>query len=135
MLKPEHIWTLKHLAQCYKRSGDYEKALTYFQRVEEAQPENLNLLLQIGQCLAILRQYDKALAYFFKVEYLEKAPANAQRAIGWCYFMTGKYAEAHRFYEKLLESNETQTSDWLNNGHVYTAEKISRKHWSATGKS
>ena len=123
LLKPEHIWTLKHLAQCYKRSGDYEKALTYFQRVEEAQPENLNLLLQIGQCLAILRQYDKALAYFFKVEYLEKAPANAQRAIGWCYFMTGKYAEAHRFYEKLLESNETQTSDWLNNGHVYTAEK------------
>ena len=37
--------------------------------------------------------------------------------------MTGKYPEAHRFYEKLKESNEIQVSDWLNNGHVYAAEK------------
>lgn len=127
LLKPDHIWTLKHLAQCYKRSGNYEKALEYFQRAETVQPDNLNLLLQIGQCLAILRKYDKALAYFFKVEYLEKTPANAQRAIGWCYFMTGKYQEAHRFYQKLEENNEAQTSDWLNNGHVYLVEKNTPK--------
>lgn len=41
--------------------------------------------------------------------------------------MTGKYQEAHRFYQKLEENNEAQTSDWLNNGHVYLVEKNTPK--------
>ena len=124
ILKPDHVWTLKHLAQCYKRMHDYEKALDYFYRVEAIQPDNLSLLLQIGQCLAAERDYSKALQYFFKVEYLDKTPDNARRAIGWCYFMTGKYEDALRFYEKLLQSEEVQTTDWLNTGHVYTAMNL-----------
>ncbi len=122
ILKPDNVWTLKHMAQCYKRMHLYEEALEYFQKVETMQPDNLNLLLQIGQCLATLRRYDKALSYFFKVEYLEKAPANAQRAIGWCYFMTGKYDDSLRFYNKLTSTDKAQTSDWLNTGHVYLAQ-------------
>lgn len=120
-LRPDHLWTLKHLAQCYKRIHSYEQALEYFRKVEEMQPDNLNLLLQIGQCLATLRFYDKALSYFFKVEYLEKAPENAQRAIGWCYFMTGQYDKALHFYQKLLQADSLQCSDYLNAGHIYTA--------------
>ena len=122
ILKPNDGWTLKHLAQCYKRIKDYEKALKYFQQVEHLEPENLNILLQIGQCLATLRAYDKALAYFFKVEYLGKAPENARRAIGWCYFMTGKYADAARFYEKIIQEATPDSDDWLNYGHVHLAQ-------------
>lgn len=121
ILKPDHVWTLKHLAQCYKRMHNYRQALDYFYRVEAIQPDNLNLLLQIGQCLATMRDYTKALQYFFKVEYLDKTPANAQRAIGWCYFMTGKHEDALRFFRELLQNPDTQTSDWLNAGHVYAA--------------
>ena len=122
LLKPDHVWTLKQMAQCNKRQQQYQKALECLYKIESMQPENLNLLLQIGQCLANLRMYDKALTYFFKVEYLDKAPANAQRAIGWCYFMTGKYDDANRFFDKLLRSDESQSSDWLNAGHVYLAQ-------------
>lgn len=121
ILRSDHLWTLKHLAQCYKRTHAYEQALEYFCKIEEIQPENLNILLQIGLCLATLRQYDKALSYFFKVEYLDKAPENAQRAIGWCYFMTGQYHKALHFFQKLLQSASPQTSDFLNAGHVCTA--------------
>lgn len=127
LLKPDHIWTLKQMAQCYKRQQQYQEALECLYKIETMQPENLNLLLQIGQCLANLRMYDKALTYFFKVEYLDKAPANAQRAIGWCYFMTGKYDEAVRFFDKLLHSDESQSSDWLNAGHVYLAQNNIRQ--------
>ena len=35
--------------------------------------------------------------------------------------MTGKYEDALRFYKKLLQIPEAQTSDWLNTGHIYTA--------------
>lgn len=123
VVKPDHVWTLKHLAQCYKRMHDYERALHYFYRVSEALPDNLQVILQIGQCLATLRRYDEALAYFFKVEYLGKASENAQRAIAWCYFMTGKYEEALRFYNKLLQSNaRILSSDYLNMGHIYVVQ-------------
>ncbi len=121
LLKPDHIWTLKHLAQCYKRTQQYQQAIEYYEKVKEMKPDDLNVLLQLGQCLATLRQYDKALTHFFKVEYLDKAPANARRAIGWCYFMTGKYENALRFYRKLQETSDVQPTDWLNAGHVYLA--------------
>ena len=122
LLKPEHIWTLKQMAQCHKKLHHHQEALDCLYKVETMQPDNLNLLLQIGQCLASLHMYDKALSYFFKVEYMETASANAQRAIGWCYFMTGKYAEAARFFDKLQQADEVLTSDWLNAGHVYLAQ-------------
>lgn len=127
LMKPDHIWTLKHMAQCYKRLNQYKEALDCLYKVEAMQPENLNLLLQIGQCLATLHIYDKALAYFFKVEYLDKVPANAQRAIGWCYFMTGKYNEAIRFFEKVQQTDKVQVSDWLNAGHVYLVQNNIQK--------
>ena len=122
VLKPNHSWTLKHLAQCYKRMADYETAATYFCMVEQMQPENLNLLMQIGQCLAKTCRYQEALSYFFKVEYLNNAPIGAWRAIAWCYFMTGKQEEALRFYDKLQKSEEVQVTDWLNAGHVYLVQ-------------
>ena len=36
--------------------------------------------------------------------------------------MTGKYDDANRFFDKLLRSDESQSSDWLNAGHVYLAQ-------------
>lgn len=61
------------MAQCYRKEGNYQQALEYYNKVEQVQPDNLNLTLQIGQCLMTLERYDEALAYFFKVEYLDKS--------------------------------------------------------------
>lgn len=122
VLKPNHSWTLKHLAQCCKRVGDYESAVNYFCMVEQMQPENLHVLTQIGQCMAKNGQYKEALSYFFKVEYLNEVPVGAWRAIAWCYFMTGKPEDALRFYDKLQKTEDMQATDWLNSGHVYLVQ-------------
>lgn len=119
IILPDHIWTNRHLAQCYRKQANYPKTLEYYQKVEAAQPDNLNLLLQIGQCLVGLHRYNEALAYFFKVEYLEKNPTNARRAIGWCSFVTGKYEEARKYYDLLLQAPKPKMQDWMNAGHVY----------------
>ena len=37
-IKPNHLWTLKHLAQCHKLSGDYSQAAFCFQKVLEFVP-------------------------------------------------------------------------------------------------
>lgn len=120
-LKANHLWTLKHLAQCHKLSGNYSQAAFCFQKVLEFDPDNLHILMQTGQCLAALKNYPEAIKVFYKVEFLETHPEKARRAIGWCYFMSGKYEEAVRMYDKLLALENPQANDWLNSGHVYLA--------------
>ena len=119
ILLPDNVWTNKHLAQCYKLSGNIASALEYYRKVEAVQPDNLNIALQIGQCLARMENYKEALAYFYKVEYLEKKPDNARRAIAWCSFVTRKYDEALKYYQLLLQQPTAKAEDYMNAGHVY----------------
>ena len=121
LLQPDNVWTNKHLAQCYKLTGNIETALEYYRKVEAAEPDNLHIALQIGQCLARLEQYADALAYFYKVEYLEKNPDNARRAIAWCNFVSGKREEALKHYALLLEAPNPKAQDQMNAAHVYLA--------------
>ena len=121
LLQPDNLWTVKHLAQCYKLSDNLEKALDYYRKVEDVQPDNLDIALQIGQVLVRMENYKEALSYFYKVEYLEKNPVNAQRAIAWCSFLTGKDEEALKYYHIILENPSCTGQDWMNTGHVYFA--------------
>lgn len=52
MLKPDHLWTLRHLATCYRQMKNFDAALEYYHRVETIQPENRNVLFYTGSCLA-----------------------------------------------------------------------------------
>lgn len=123
LLSPDNTWTLKRLAQCYKRKRNYEKALFFFKKVEQTSPDNLKNTLQIGECLIKLEKYEEALPYLHKVEYLEKTPDNARRAIGWCYFIQGKYEEALKYYNLLLQEESPAKQDWMNAGHTYIGMK------------
>lgn len=52
VLKPDHVWTIRHLAVCYRQCGDYASALEYYKKAESIQPENKNIIFAIGSCLA-----------------------------------------------------------------------------------
>ena len=112
-------WTLKNLALCYRKKGNYIKALEYLKEAEKANPDSINICNQIGQIYIMNDRYDDALKYMFKVEYLTKGRTSAQRAIAWCYFMTGRYEEAIKIYEKVIEKPDATAEDWMNMGHVY----------------
>lgn len=132
LLVADNNWTNKHLAQCYKLSGQPAKALEYYRKVEAVQPDNLNIALQIGQCLTRLENYGEALSYFYKVEYLEKNPDNARRAIAWCSLLTGKYTEALKYYALLTAQPTAKAEDWMNTGHVHLIQgnlKEARKYY------
>lgn len=119
LIVPDNLWTLKHLAQCYRKQENFKEALIYYKKIECIEPENLNIALQIGQCLSKQEKYSEALAYFYKVEYLEKKPDNARRAIAWCSFLIKKYTEALKYYNLILEQSSPKAEDWLNTGHAY----------------
>ena len=117
VLKPDHIWTIRHLATCYRQLRDFASALEYYRKVEAMQPENRNVTFFIGSCLAEQERYEEALQCFFKLDLMENDCIKAWRAIGWFSFVSGKSEQAMRYYEKVLALKPIAT-DYLNAGHV-----------------
>ena len=118
IISPDSLWTMRHIAQCYRISGDYENALHYYTATQEISPDNNTLLLHAGECLAMLKRYDEAFELFFKVEYLDPSSTRATRAIAWCSFLTGKSEQARHYYNKLIENKKAQCEDCINAAHV-----------------
>lgn len=116
-LKPDHVWTIRHLATCYRLTKAYEKALEYYHKAESIQPENRNILFHTGTCLAELKRYEEALQYFFRLDLLDDNDPRTWRAIGWCSLLSGRWGQAAKYYARIPQAQRT-ADDWLNAGHV-----------------
>ena len=114
---PDNIWTIRHLAICYRLTRNYEQALTYYKKVEEVNPDEPSVVFYIASCLAELGRYEESLNHFFKLDFLENNSRKAWRGIGWCSFVNKKYEQAMRYYEKVLQ-NKALSIDYMNAGHV-----------------
>ena len=117
ILKPDHLWTLRHIATCHRMLHQFEQALEYYRKVESIEPENKKIQFLIGSCLAELEQYEEAIQQFFKLDYLEGENAKTWRALAWCLFIKGKYEQATKYYDKIL-NKQPLAVDYLNAGHV-----------------
>ena len=118
IVKPDTLWTLRHIAQCYRMQGEFDNALAYYQMAEELAPENISLLLQTGESFATMKRYEEAFARFYKVEFLKPGSLRATRAIAWCSFATGKDEQARAYYRRLHAMPTASYEDYLNAGHV-----------------
>lgn len=117
ILKPDHLWTIRHLATCYRHTQNYEKAVEYYQKVQAVQPENQQITLFLGNCLGELKRYDEAMNCFFKLDFMKENNMKAWRSIGWYSFICGKQEQAVKYYQKVLNLSPT-ASDYLNAGYV-----------------
>ena len=118
IIKPDTLWTIRHIAQCYRLQGELEKALCYYQLAEDLAPENISLLLQTGESFASTKRYEEAFARFFKVEFLKPGSQRALRAIAWYSFITGKDEQARNYYRKLEDISGSEWEDYLNAAHI-----------------
>lgn len=121
LIKPDNLWTLRHIAICYRNMKKIEMALDYFLRAKNMAPDNLSVNLNIGHCYLEQKQYDEALKYYFKVDYLDTKGTKARRPIAWCSFLAGKTEQAQRYYQKILADSPTAL-DYLNAAHVTFAQ-------------
>lgn len=128
IIKPDTLWTISHIAQCYRLSDNADKAIGFYLLAEEIAPENISLLRQTGECLALLKRYDEAFARFFKMEFLKPGSISTLRAIAWCSFLTGKEEQARNYYRKVMEAKGAKFTDYMNAAHV---EWITRNNAAA----
>lgn len=135
LLKPDHVWTLRHLATCHRQTHNFRQALEYYKKVENIQPENINILYFTGSCHAELEEYTEALQYFFKMDFLDNHSVKAWRGIAWCSFMSGKYEQASKYYQKILQEAQPLPTDWLNAGHTVWVQHHLQQAASYYGKA
>ncbi len=121
-IKPDHLWTIRHLATCYRMNHNYAEALSYYRKVEQITPDKSNVVYFIGSCLAELGKYEEALNYFFKLDFIESESIKAWRGIAWCSFIIDKCDQSIKYYHKIIE-NSPQAIDFMNAGHVAWSQK------------
>ena len=117
LLQPQNRWTIRRLAHCMKRTGDYANALIYYQNYDKLSPDNVTITLQIGHCQTELKLYDEAIATYFKADYLSPNTTQIRRVIAWSYLLAGKANEACKQYDMLL-TESSESSDYLNAAHA-----------------
>lgn len=110
LLKPNDVWTLKHLALCYRAVNDSEKAIANYKRAETLQPDNVALANNIANCLLEGGRIEEALKYFFKVDYLASKGERTMRPIAWCSFLIGNYSQSVDYYNRIMPSSPAQTT-------------------------
>lgn len=118
LLKPDHAWTLRHLATCYRQLRRWDEAMDCYQHILQLRPDSPQAIALIGGCLAEQERWNEALTYFFRLNYLEENNLKVWRAIAWCSFAIGQTEQAMRYYDKLLAQEPPSQDDLLNAGHV-----------------
>ena len=117
LLKPNDVWTLKHLALCYRAVNDTEKAIANYKRAETLQPDNVALANNIANCLLEGGRIEQALKYFFKVDYLASKGERTMRPIAWCSFLIGNYSQSVDYYNRII-AKQPGANDYINRGHA-----------------
>lgn len=117
LLKPNDVWTLKHLALCYRAVNDTEKAIANYKRAEALQPDNVALANNIANCLLEGGRIEEALKYFFKVDYLASKGERTMRPIAWCSFLIGNYSQSVDYYNRII-AKQPGANDYINRGHA-----------------
>ena len=117
LLKPNDVWTLKHLALCYRAVNDTEKAIANYKRAETLQPDNVALANNIANCLLEGGRIEEALKYFFKVDYLASKGERTMRPIAWCSFLIGNYGQSVDYYNRII-AKQPGANDYINRGHA-----------------
>ncbi|MDR1004475.1 MAG: hypothetical protein LBL97_05645 [Prevotellaceae bacterium] len=117
-ISTDNLWTMRHIAACYRLLKRYRPAIEAYHRVEAVEPDNRNVTLQLGNCYTETGQPQEALKYFFKLEFLDENNPKAWRGIAWCSLISGKHEQAKKYYLKLLAADKPSMSDYLNAGHT-----------------
>lgn len=103
LAQPDDTWTLRHLAKCYDKKGDFSQALVCYQQLESLQPDNTVLLYRIGELYEELKLFEDALPYFHKLYYLQADNLKALSQIAFCLLRLKRYEESCKYYDRLLK--------------------------------
>ncbi len=69
LLKPDHFWTLHHIAQCQRALGQTAEALESYRHLAAMKPDVPRFAYRQAECLIQLARYDEALPLLYHLAY------------------------------------------------------------------
>ncbi|MBP5423223.1 MAG: tetratricopeptide repeat protein [Paludibacteraceae bacterium] len=99
--QPTQIDYLQKIAFCYQQQGDYDNAITYYQKAETLQSGTLWNLKRLAYCLKCNKKYEDSLFYYQQCETLSPDDLNIQSNIGYCLINLQRYQEALKIFFKI----------------------------------
>jgi serine/threonine-protein kinase len=102
-LNPDSVSVRLAAGQLHETTGQYEKALEDFRRVQDLEPRNAEAFLRRAGVYDALDMPDKAIEDFLQAIELEPDYYKPYSRFGHFYYYRGKYLEAAEQYRKAIE--------------------------------
>ena len=115
----DDLWTLRHIASCYRALHKPDKALEYYERIDHIKPNQVSTTLNMGHALLESGRIEEALQYYFKADLMDDNKHRAWRPIAWCSFLLGNDERALDYYNRIINGSKPTMSDYMNRGHVH----------------
>ncbi len=104
---------LMHLAEAYRLSGDYGKAVVYFEKCARQQPDNFELLLNMGDSYYKIGDTLLAETTFKKAMMVRPESPELLYNLGVLYFNKNDFSAATQYLASSLEKKESPEGYWL----------------------
>ena len=86
-------------------------------KLQEINPENKSATLNYCVALTKSGRYDEAANMLFRLDIEMPDSLPVMRVLAWTLMGQCKYGQARKYYNRLLNGDDTETGDWLNAGY------------------
>lgn len=117
LVNPENPWLIKKLAIALKNAGRHKEALEFYEKALVNEPDNYHLLMSAAQCLLETENFDQARQHLYHAQYLKPEKREPLRALAWTELLARNLDKAKLHYEKILDSDKADKTDFLNAAH------------------
>lgn len=116
---PDHEGALRGYAQASFNLGDFRAAEEAYQRLTILFPDNNRYMLNLSISQINNNHVDEGVKILYRLDYEQPNNIYVQRALGWGLMMQKNIEQAIGLYDRLLASEHTIDSDYLNAGYAH----------------
>lgn len=106
----------------FKSTDDFERAISYYNRVIETEPQNTDALNNLGIAMNSKGHYDRAIVYFNQVIKIDPNDAKALNNLGDAMNRKGNYDRAISYYKQAIEIEPHKPHLFNSIGNVYKSK-------------
>lgn len=115
--EPENKRATSLLARAYFETGDYEHSAECYNNLMKLSPESKTATLNYCVTLTKAGKYENAVNLLYKLDIEMPDSMPVIRVLGWTLMGLNKYDQAKKYYNRLLNSQDAESGDWLNAGY------------------
>jgi tetratricopeptide (TPR) repeat protein len=118
ILFPGNKWTLRHLADAYHGSEEYQFESLVLHEALEHYPDDPTLLMRMGRCLTSQDRIDEAIEILYKADIKKEGQLRVHCELAKALFLSCDHTRAEKFIRMVLSRPEPGADDWLLGGHI-----------------